>query len=178
VARPGADADERSRALVASYAVACAMDGIPAIYFHSMIGSRNWTDGPARLGYNRAINRQRPLLDELDAELADPASMRALSMAGLSSLLSERAKRPAFAPGAARKAYPAEGSVFLLERGYGEHAVLVAINCGSAEVTCMRPGAWRHATRATNPVNGSTIALETDKDSIELPGYGVLWFEL
>ncbi|MBN2874439.1 MAG: sugar phosphorylase, partial [Spirochaetales bacterium] len=64
VSAPEANDEERAQALVASYAIACAMDGVPAFYFHSVVGSRSWQQGPDTLGYNRAINRERPALDE------------------------------------------------------------------------------------------------------------------
>ncbi len=177
VARPSADDDERARALIASYAVACAMDGVPAVYFHSLFGSRNWSAGPATLGYNRAINRQRPLLDELEASLADPHTLRARCLAGLSSVLLERARRPAFSPTAPRKAFAADGPVFLLERGTGTTAILVAINCSHLAAPFVLPASWHEAMRGFDPVSGRSVELRKAKDTVTLAGYGVLWME-
>lgn len=177
IARGSAGDDERSRALIASYAVACAMDGVPAVYFHSLAGSRNWTEGPGRLGYNRAINRQRPALDELEASLADPESLRARSLAGLSSLLRERGRRPAFSPSASRRVFAADGPVFLLERGSETDSVLVAINCSRLDATFAPPRDWIAAVRGFDPVAGRSVELLKAKDAITIPGYGVLWME-
>ncbi|PKL08445.1 MAG: sugar phosphorylase [Spirochaetae bacterium HGW-Spirochaetae-7] len=177
VSRPEADDDERSRALIASYAVACAMDGVPALYFPSIAGSRSWCDGPARLGYNRAINRERPRLDELEASLADPASMRSRSLAGLSSLLRERARRPSFAPAAARVAHPASGPVFIVERGTGNDAVLVLINCSPFQAAATIPAAWERTARAFDPVNGRAVQLPPSHGFVTLGAYDVRWLE-
>lgn len=177
VSRPEADDAERSKALIASYAVACAMDGVPALYFHSIVGSRNWKEGPESLGYNRAINREKPTMAMLEEALSDPHSMRSLSLKGLSSLLRQRAKRPAFAPGAARKAYVSAGSVFMVERGSGKDAMLVAINCSHQAVSCTLPEFWRTASSAFDPVEARSVSLETQHGVTTVPAYGVLWIE-
>lgn len=177
VARPEADDAERARALVASYAIACAMDGMPAVYFHSAVGSRNWADGPGRLGYNRAINRERPALAELEAALGDPVSSRARSLSGLSSLLRERAGRPAFAPSSPRRAFPSSGAVFAVERGSGADAVLVLVNCSREEGRFPPPDGWRASTSALDPVSGGPVRLRREGGSLIMEGYGVLWLE-
>lgn len=173
VAAPGADESERAAALVASYAIACAMDGVPAVYFHSAIGSRNWADGPALLGYNRAINRERPRLDELEAALDSPASTRALALAGLSSLLRERARRPAFSPTSPRRGYPAQGPVFIVERGTADEATLAVVNCSRREAPVSLPSGWAGA-EAFDPVAGVRVPIPAAA-AVSLKGYSVLW---
>jgi sucrose phosphorylase len=178
VARPDADERERAHALIASYAVACAMDGVPALYFHSMFGSRNWKEGPALLGYNRAINRERPALDALESQLDDPGSMRAISFAGLSSLLRERARRPVFSPASPRRAWPMEGSVFAVERGSGHTAVLVLVNCSGKTAHVYLPESWLTAKSGFDPVNGQEALLNrTGNGKLELEAYQVIWIE-
>lgn len=117
VAGPGATDGERIDALLASYALAFAMDGLPAAYFHSLVGSASWRDGVELLGYNRAINRERPPEDALSAALDDPGSPRARALSGFRALLRARAARPAFAPSAPRRAYHGGGPVVFIERG-------------------------------------------------------------
>ena len=178
VSRPDADEAERARALCASYAVACAMDGVPALYFHSMFGSRGWKEGPKLLGYNRAINRERPTLDELEAALDEPGSMRSIAFAGLSSLLRERAKRPAFSPSSGRRAWPAAGPVFAVERGDGKNAVLALVNCSDKAAAVELPGPWNGAVAGFDPVAGRPLALgRTEGGALALEGYQVLWVE-
>jgi len=177
IAGAEADDNERAKALIASYAVACAMDGIPAVYFHSLVGSRNWTEGPGMLGHNRAINRRRPAQSELDASLGDPESLRALCLAGLTSLLHERARRPAFSPSAERNVFAAAGPVFLLERGSGDASVLVAINCSRVGASFRLPQPWLSASRGFDPVSGRRAGLDKAKDAVTMAGYGVLWIE-
>ena len=177
---------ERVAALVASYAVACAMEGLPAVYFHSLVGSRSWKEGPPALGYNRAINRQRPGFGELEQAFNDPTSMRSRSLQGFRSLLSERGKRRAFAPVSPRRVLSASGQVFALERGTGASRVLVLINCGRTAVSYTVPDEWNSAMNITDPCNGSKVgwtgfdnfAEKANTDgTVVLPGYSVRWLE-
>lgn len=117
VAPPGADEATRARAFLATQAVALSLAGLPAVYFHSWIGSRNWTAGVAKLGYNRAINRERPDLASVAAELADPSSLRALVHDGFARLLAFRSERPCFSPSVPQRVVAADPSVFALVRG-------------------------------------------------------------
>ncbi len=186
VAPVGADDEERALALLASYAVACAMDGVPALYFHSLVGSRSWTDGPAMLGYNRAINRQRPRADALNAALSKLLSLRSRALSGFKSLLGARAQYPAFAPSSPRRALPAQGPIFLVERGSvsaGGRA-LVLINCSRRTATASLPESWRGAVALLDPLapgGGNTGAIAPTQSGysglleLELPPYAVRW---
>jgi glycosidase len=52
---------------LAAQAIALVLPGVPAVYIHSILGSRNWQEGVALTGRARSINRER-----LDAgEIAD-----------------------------------------------------------------------------------------------------------
>jgi sucrose phosphorylase len=195
VAPVDATDDERVAALLASYAVACAMDGVPAVYFHSLAGSRSWQEGPAVLGYNRAINRQRPRIGDLELELDDPGSMRARTLAGFRSLLAERSRRPAFAPDSPRRVLPGQGPVFALERGSGAGRVLVLVNCSRQTVYHSVPEEWVNASRLADPVTGRVTSFTAKEAAasacgaagtegeradgiVVLPGYSVRWLEL
>jgi sucrose phosphorylase len=152
------------------------MDGVPAVYFHSLAGSRSWMEGPASLGYNRAINRQRPRVGELEEVLDDPSSMRTRSLAGFRSLLAARSLRPAFAPDSPRRVLSRHGSVFALERGSGSGRVLVLVNCGRDTVHYILPAGWTKATRLTDPCAGSEAMARAD-GIVALPGFSVRWLE-
>jgi sucrose phosphorylase len=55
----------RARAFAAVHGVLFSLSGLPAVYFHSWVGSQAWTEGPKLLGYNRAINREKPPIDQV-----------------------------------------------------------------------------------------------------------------
>jgi len=83
-----------------SQAIAMALEGIPAFYIHSLLATRNDSEGVAKLGYNRAINRHRWDYATLEARLADPASDTAQVFAAMKRMLKVRARQPAFHPNA------------------------------------------------------------------------------
>ncbi len=51
---------------VTAHAILLAMRGLPAIYFHSLVGSRSWREGALASGHNRTINRKKLEWDELE----------------------------------------------------------------------------------------------------------------
>jgi sucrose phosphorylase len=142
-------AELRARAFLAAQAVLLSLSGLPAVYFHSWLGSEAWTEGPELLGYNRAINRERPPVDRVEQELDTPGSLRSLVCNGINRLLQFRKSEEAFSPGAAQKVLDTGGAVFALLRGpvpaagSGEKRwVLCAQNLGGepAVVTVLEPG--------------------------------------
>ncbi|MDR1306006.1 MAG: sugar phosphorylase [Treponema sp.] len=88
----------RARAFLAVHGVLFSLPGLPAVYFHSWIGSEAWKEGPALLGYNRAINREKPSVDRVEEELDDPRGFRFYVYRGIGELLAFRQKEPAFNP--------------------------------------------------------------------------------
>ncbi len=118
---PSARDDEiAARAFLCAYAVAMALPGLPAVYFHSWIGSRAWAEGPSITGMKRTINREKPPIDRVLQDLEDPQSLRSRVMGGFDRLLAFRSAHPAFAPPCPMKVLEtgdATPSVFALERG-------------------------------------------------------------
>ena len=83
-----------------SQAIALALEGIPAIYIHSLLGTGNDHDGVARTGHNRAINRHRWHHPDLVRRLDDPDTVQARVFSAMLHLLRVRIRQPAFHPNA------------------------------------------------------------------------------
>ena len=60
---------------------------MPAVYIQSILGSRNDYDGVERLGYNRAINREKYAAGQIDCALEDKNSLRYQVYSALSQLI-------------------------------------------------------------------------------------------
>jgi sucrose phosphorylase len=103
------------RFLVA-HAIMFALAGVPGIYFHSLFGSRNDRAGAEASGIPRRINRQKLTRTTLEAELAQPDTLRAQVFAGLGHLLRQRRSHRAFAPAAAQRVLSLDPRVFALVR--------------------------------------------------------------
>lgn len=104
-----------NRFLVA-HAIMFALVGVPGIYFHSLFGSRNDRVGADASGIPRRINRQKLSRAELEADLADAISLRALVFGGLAHLLEQRRTSRAFAPGAKQRLLELDARVFAVIR--------------------------------------------------------------
>lgn len=83
-----------------AHAIMLALEGIPGIYIHSLLGTSNDYQGLARTGRYRSINRRTWEWDELTRLLDDPASMQATILSRLNGLIKLRRKQPALHPNA------------------------------------------------------------------------------
>jgi sucrose phosphorylase len=122
----GEDALQVPRFL-ASQILMLSLQGIPALYLHSLLATPNDLDGVERTGRLRSINRRQWQLEELEPLLTgdgDPARV----FSALRALLALRAAEPAFSPDAAQEFLPVSDALVSLRRGSGRDAVLVLIN--------------------------------------------------
>ncbi len=85
---------------ICAHAIMLALEGIPGIYIHSLLGTRNDHERVENTGNYRAINRHQWALGDLEAELANEGSHHAGVFSGLKTLLGIRARQAAFHPNA------------------------------------------------------------------------------
>jgi sucrose phosphorylase len=151
-APPGmGSAELRSRLFTAVQAVLLSLPGLPAVYLHSWIGSENWLQGPELLGYNRAINREKPAIDRVESELADSGSFRSLVYRSFQKLIQFRKEEAAFGLDSALEVLDSPPSVFALRRGPDKqgHTVLCAMNFSNAVAELQTPERIRLAPYQT-----------------------------
>lgn len=96
-ARESSD-DERLARFLLAHAILLTFPGVPAIYIQSIMGSRNDYDGVERLGYNRAINRQKYQQDDIENELQTSGSLRHRVYHALSRMVVLRRQNTVFHP--------------------------------------------------------------------------------
>ncbi|OHD67667.1 MAG: hypothetical protein A2177_02805 [Spirochaetes bacterium RBG_13_68_11] len=119
----GSESDTvRTARFTTAHAIMLALAGVPAVYFHSIVGSSGWREGADRSGSNRAINRERLELRTLEAQLDDPDSRRARVYHQLMRLLDIRAGHRCFHPGAAQRILLLDPSVFAVLRTSSDDA--------------------------------------------------------
>ena len=112
----GEPLDLQVRRFVLSQAIAFSLIGIPCLYIHSLLGSRNYTEGVKQTGRARTINREQLVLDKLGDELADPHSLRALVLGHLKRLLQIRSSQSAFHPDASQEILDLGPRFFVVRR--------------------------------------------------------------
>ena len=85
---------------ICAHAIMLALEGVPAIYIHSLMGTRNDYQRVENAGHNRAINRHQWDYPELDARLSNADSNESQVFSGLKKLLEIRRQQSAFHPNA------------------------------------------------------------------------------
>ncbi len=97
MSEPG-NPDLGRRRFLCSQAVAMALQGIPAVYFHNLVACGNWSEGVEESGRKRTINRRKWKEDELEARLADPDGQAAIVLQAMTQMLLRRSEHAAFHP--------------------------------------------------------------------------------
>ncbi|EKK3999842.1 sugar phosphorylase [Cronobacter sakazakii] len=124
--RDDSDATRLARFLLA-HALLLTFPGVPAIYIQSILGSRNDEEGVERLGYNRAINRQKYTEAEMNAALQAEGNLRHETWKQLGELISLRRQHAAFHPDSAFAARCINDAVLEIMRVADNGATVIAL---------------------------------------------------
>jgi sucrose phosphorylase len=127
-------------------------------------------------GIKRRINREKLHLDQVNADLDNPESMRSRVFTGLMELLKVRTSSTAFHPSAACTVIELGRNIFALLRENKENGcrILALHNLSGTETACAIPG---------------DFSLETARDLLDetatfkppyvlLPAYGIRWLSI
>ena len=95
---PEEDDNIRVKRMILSQAVVLAMPGVPGIYFHSLVGSRNYHEAVRKTRINRSINRDKLNYDNLKELLEEEGSLQKILFKRYKQLLSIRITEDAFNP--------------------------------------------------------------------------------
>ncbi len=144
-----------------SQAITVAFLGLPGIYIHSLVGSRNDCEGVRRTGRARSINREILDLAPLAAELDDPETRRGQVWRGMKKLLALRASRPELSPQSEQRVLSLAPEVFALERRAADGATLLALfHFGASPRTLRIGGAPRLDLWSGETTSGPNVTLE------------------
>lgn len=136
--------EHHARRFLATQAVMLALRGMPAVYFHSLVGTRNDEAGVQASGQNRRINRHKYTVDELNDYLAESNSLQREIYDGYRNLLTKRIAEPAFHPDAPQQVVDlGDDRILGLERQSldGSRRVLLAANFAEQPVGFVVPDA-------------------------------------
>lgn len=184
VSDPALPAETRVAAHLASYAIASVLDGLPAVYIHSLLGSPNWTEGPKLRGYNRAINRRQLQSEEIAEKLADPVSVMAQTLSGFKRLFRARTAQAALNASSGSRIIDLAPSVFALLRGAKDNSLLCLTNVSAVPVSVQlkatqgikQVGApiWPLLDE-TAPATPEFMGKVGETTKLLLPAYAVCW---
>ena len=119
----------RVNKMILTQAVMLTMPGVPGIYFHSLVGSRNYYKGVLESGINRRINREKLSMIDLAKDLDDPENLRYKIYTAFKQLLTIRTKEKAFYP-FGNADYPTVDSnrIFSIKRYYQNETIYAIYN--------------------------------------------------
>jgi glycosidase len=163
-------ASERVEKFLASQAVQYVLPGVPATYIHSLLGSRNWTEGVQRTDRARTINREKLPVGNVISALVDRSSFRSRVYYPYRHLIQIRRRQPAFHPNAAFEITIIDPRVFAVERRHEGQRVLALTNL-SDERLQLRLADAGFSGSAAELISGNTV----DGPSIELKPYQFAW---
>jgi sucrose phosphorylase len=119
---------------IASQAIMFALKGIPGIYIHSLLGSRNYYQGVKDTGIKRTINRETLREENLKAFLSDIHSLRYQVLQSLLHLLNTREKSPCFHPASAMEVLDLDTRLFAVSRRFQGETVSIVVNVSDERV--------------------------------------------
>lgn len=166
----------RFKRMMLSQGTVLAMPGVPGIYFHSLVGSRNYTDGVKHSGVNRTINREKYHIDWLLKELSVHGSLPKKMLASYKRLISIRINEPAFNPFGKFEFLDLGEQIFAVD----QHCVnnrerVVAIhNFSDEEVACSLPD---NITLPLRDLVISSTVVNLLSTSFVLKPYQMMWLK-
>ena len=122
--------------IIASNAILLSCVGVPAIYYHSLLGSRNDYKGLEESGINRRINREKLEYNTISKSLEDDDRRRAI-FSKIKNLISLRKEESAFSPFATQNILDLGENIFALER-YNEKThekITLILNVDNKEIS-------------------------------------------
>ncbi len=135
---------------LASQAVMLALQGMPAIYFHSLVASPNDIAGADESGIHRRLNRKKYSKAELDQILSDNSSSQKIVFDRYRQMIATRIKQPAFHPDAEQKVITQGAkNVLAFERitNDGKQRILAAVNFSEDQAILERPESYQVETK-------------------------------
>ena len=152
------DDDTRLRRFLLAHALLLAFPGVPAVYVQSILGSRNDVDGVKTAGYNRAINRQKYAVSDIEQALMEKDSLRQRVYYALSQLIQVRIQQSAFHPDNPMNIIDSDNSLLVMKRQAREEqeSLWCVFNLSNKAVSMMLPEArWYRDIASGDRINGA-----------------------
>ena len=122
---------------VASQVISMILKGIPAFYYHSIVGSRNYYEGVINTEAPRSINREKLNYKKIKEEILKNGSLRNMVYKKIAKLLEIRRECKAFDPHGEQRILDLDRSLFAVERTSPDNRnkIVAIINVSDKKVT-------------------------------------------
>lgn len=161
--------DTRLDRFLLAHAILLAFPGVPAVYVQSILGSRNDYEGVKAAGHNRAVNREKYPLKEIEPALDEHTSLRSRVFHQLSRLIQRRRQQAAFHPDAPMEVMEWDNALFAFRRHGKTQHVLCLFNLTARTIDCVLPDGHYHDVIGYQDIMGS--------QKLSLEAYQFLWLE-
>ncbi len=161
---------------LASQAIQLALKGVPLIYLNNLIGAENWSEGVKKLGFSRAINRQKFNYKTLAKILGDKNTRQSKIYSGYVKLLKARIREPLFSPLANQNILKIDKRVLAIHRSSRNKNLIALTNVSDniIELSSIKIKSILNKNEALNIINNSKINI---KNKIHLHPYEVMWLK-
>ncbi|MCM3619945.1 alpha-amylase family glycosyl hydrolase [Sutcliffiella horikoshii] len=166
---------------LAAQSILLAMAGVPGIYVHSLLGSRNYQEGVEETGRFRSINREKLDRPQLEAELKDASSLRYEVLSNMKKMLEVRTNEKAFHPNSPQQVVLESNQVYALVRTDKEtgEKVVTLVNVSNEEQS-IKLSADKYELNAqtyTDLFSKNEIEITDEALSVTLQPYEVMWLK-
>lgn len=165
---------ERIKRMLLTQAVVLAMPGVPGIYFHSLVGSRNYFEGVKLTGVNRSINREKYNYTFLLEKLTNDGNFEKTIFAAYKRIISIRVHEKAFNPFGEFEFLNIHKSLFAILRHSidKKESILALNNFSNATISCQLPESMEYPLVDLL----SNTAIEKAQE-LDLEPYQVIWLK-
>ncbi|MGL5936776.1 MAG: sugar phosphorylase [Cetobacterium sp.] len=162
------DTDEeiQVKKILASHSILLSFVGVPAIYYHSLLGSRNDYKGLEESGINRRINREKLEISEITRSLKEDSRRNKIFLE-TKKLIEIRKRNKVFSPYAPQEVLDLGSKVFAIKRTNSEEEVICITNIDSKKLIL------ETSFKGVDLISGKIITKQ-----VELDPYGVVWIKL
>ncbi|EAD2357120.1 alpha-amylase [Listeria monocytogenes] len=154
-----------TKKIIAAHSILLTLQGVPAIYYHSLLGSKNDLVGYEESGINRRINREKLEKNQLVHELKTDTYRKTI-FTSLKKLVQIRRNHTAFSPFATQEILDLGLDVFAIKRESEGECIYGIINVTSHDIS------KKVAFSGTNLLANQPVTSE-----LELTAYEVVWIK-
>ncbi|WP_417898719.1 sugar phosphorylase [Bacillus haimaensis] len=162
--------DQQINKMLAAHSILLSCIGVPAIYYHSLLGSRNDYKGLEESGINRRINREKLEYNQIVEELVTDERRKEI-FSTLTNMIEIRQAEKAFSPFAEQSVLELGEQLFGLKRENTEtgDVVYFAVNVDANETVCR----FGEEVSGTNLLTGESVGAE-----VTLKPYEFVWIKI
>lgn len=164
---------------ICAHTIMIALQGIPAIYFHSLTATSNDYHGVEQTGRTRSINRKKWQYDELLEQLNNPETANSKIFLELKRRLKIRKHHPAFNPDASQETIDFGENLFAFWRvstDQDQHILTLNNITPNIQTVTLPQHPASDGSAIWRDLIGHT-ALSKDSKSIKLYPYQCAWLE-